>query len=228
MNPTDKALDSAMPGPITQPLSGPGIPLLFGDENLERGESNVHSRTGNILFNGISLHLAVTHYRALWDMTLEYDPKLEFGFVSPDIMVVSLSRALAPDTWYYRIGCEGPAPAFVAEVLSYRMWQQADLSQKPKIYASLRIPEFLLVDVTGKYLPERLLFKRLQADGTYRDEPGERDGIISALGFGVCLEDGQVRVYDAATGKEYVRPDEAQQRIDALEAELARLRSNAK
>jgi len=96
----------------------------------------------------------------------------------------------------------------------------------------------LLVDVTGKYLKQKLLLKRLQANGKYRDEQDADGGITSQLGFRLVIDtDGRLRVVHAWTGLPYVRPDEAQieaesrrraeDRIRELEAELARLKDKA-
>ena len=90
-------------------------------------------------------------------------------------------------------------------------------------------------DVTGKFLPQKLLLKRLQADGTYKDERDADGGVTSKLGFRIIMEDdGQIRIINAATGHRYVRPleaeaaamqaSEATERARQLEEELARLR----
>jgi hypothetical protein len=166
--------------------------------------------------------------------------------VSPDVLVVNPSGPLPDGLRSYRVGATGPAPVLAVEVLSRRSFQQQDLTNKPVIYAELGVAEYLLVDVTGEFLPEQLLIKRLQDDATWVDEQDADGGVTSALGFRVVLDpDGQVRVLDAAAGRAYPRPVEAyllaqaeaearraaeearraaEDRARQLEAELARLR----
>jgi hypothetical protein len=163
-------------------------------------------------------------------------------------MVVRPSERIPEQLSSYRIGVHGPAPVLVVEILSRRSFQQQDLALKPIIYAQLGVLEYILVDSTGEFLEQRLLLRRLQSDGTWLDEQDADGGVTSQLGFRIVLEDdNHPRVIDVATGKRYVRPEEAQQsldaaranieaaanerrqveeRIKALEAELNRLRGN--
>jgi hypothetical protein len=106
------------------------------------------------------------------------------------------------------------------EVLSERTHQQKDLTKKPKIYSGLGCREYILVDATGRFLPERLLLKRRQSDGSWLDKQDPDGGITSSFGFRVLLDtDGQVCVLNARTGTPYARPDEAQPALDQLAAE---------
>jgi hypothetical protein len=116
----------------------------------------------------------------------------------------------------------------VAEVLSEETAEERDLDEKLYIYAMTGIEEYLLVDVDGRFLPQRLVLKRLQPDRTWQDEQDADGGVTSRLGFRVIFDsDGRLRVVDKATGRKYARPDEAEARIRALEEELARLKKNA-
>jgi hypothetical protein len=92
-----------------------------------------------------------------------------------------------------------------------------------------------LIDVTGRFLPERLLLKRLRRNRTWNDEQDADGGITSKLGFRLIIDtDDRLRVVNARTEEPYARPDEAQaeaearreaeERVQALEEELARLR----
>src|SRR5207302_8716731 len=95
-------------------------------------------------------------------------------------------------------------------------YEQRDLNEKVTLYAKLGVAEYVLVDVTGQFLPQRLLLKRLQADGTWRDEQDADGGITSQLGFRLVIDnDGELRVLDAVTGRRYARPDEAEEEAEA-------------
>jgi Uma2 family endonuclease len=223
------------------PIIADDMPVMFEDEGQEEmGESDLHTRTTNILHYGIKAHLAPQpRYQVFANLNLYYHPTEPGAYVSPDAMVTETTRPLPLDLASYRIGEEGPAPGLTAEVLSRRTYQQGDLNRKPIIYARLGIPEYTLVDVTGEFLPERLLLRRLQPDGSWRDEQDPDGGVTSQLGFRVVLEpDGLIRIIEAATGNGYARPEEAQaeadraraamDRVRELEEELARLRGKGR
>ena len=67
-----------------------------------------------------------------------------------------------------------PPPCWWAKCLSERTAQQGDLREKLRIYALLGIREYILIDVTGEYLPQRLLLKRLRRNRTWKDEQDAR------------------------------------------------------
>jgi Uma2 family endonuclease len=219
------------------PISDDDLPLLYEDEEEgEMGEANIHVLTEEIFRNGLKAHLGrQRRYRVFSNMNLYYHPKDPKAYVSPDTMLVEPPRELGEDVSSYRIGVDGPAPKLTLEVLSARTAQQKDLEEKVIVYAKLGVQEYILVDVTGEYLPQRLLLKRLQPNGTWRDEQDPDGGVTSQLGFRLIIDtDGHLRMLNAATGERYARPDEAEteaearrqaeERIRVLEAELRRLR----
>ena len=215
--------------PVLQRIRPKGIPLLYEDEGLEMGESDIHTSTTDVLLYGLRYHFAPAGgYRVFSNMNLFYSGNDPAAYVSPDVMVVRPPRPLAEPVSSYRIGQEGPAPVLVGEVLSPRTWQEGDLTGKPILYAEIGVEEYILADVTGTMLAERLLLLRRQRGRRWRDERDADGGVTSRLGFRVVIEeDGQLRVINVKSGKRYARPDEAQaatDRVAALEEELARLR----
>jgi Uma2 family endonuclease len=236
------------------PASAEDWPLLYEDEEEgDLGEANIHVLTEEIFRNGLKAHLAgQRRYRVFSNMNLYYHPKDPKPYVSPDNMLVEPFRELGEDVSSYRIGVDGPAPLLTLEVLSARTAQQRDLTDKLIVYAKLGVQEYILVDVTGVYLPQRLLLKCLQPNGTWKDEQDPDGGVTSRLGFRLIIEtDGHLRMLNSRTGKSYARPNEAEteaearrqaeervheetaalgqaeERIRALEAELRRLRGTA-
>jgi Uma2 family endonuclease len=206
------------------------IPILYEDEDEgDMGESNPHVVTDGILHICIQAHLAGRpKYRVFSNMNLYYrdgprHPRTgSLPYVSPDIMVVVPYRPLGERITSYTIGTDGPAPRSVTETLSERSAQQRDLKEKTVAYSKLGVGEYILVDPTGAFLPERLLLKRLQRNGEYKDEQDADGGVTSDLGFRLIFdEDGLIRVLDAATGKPYIRPAEAEKKIQDLEARSA-------
>lgn len=214
------------------------LPILYEDEGQEHmGDSRPHGVAEAVVRFALMAHFAARPgYEVLPNMNLYYHRRDRWAYVSPDVMVVTPPAPLPAGLRSYRIGEAGPAPVLAVEVLSRRTFQQGDLTLKPVVYAGLGVQEYLLVDSTGEFLPERLLLKAAAGDGTWIDSRDQGEGVVSrAFGFGVRVEpDGGVRVYDVATGRRYARPDEAdaaaraaaaaEARVRELEAELARLR----
>jgi hypothetical protein len=240
------------------PIIAIDTPVMFEDEGQEEmGDAAPHSFVAHILFYGIAAHLKDKPvYQVYINLNLHYHPIKHTAYVSPDVMVVKPFERLPYEISSYRIGDDGPSPLLVTEVLSPRTAQQGDLTIKPAVYADSKIPEYLLVDPSGKFLKERLLIRRLQADGTWLDSQDEDGGVTSVLGFRVVIEsDDQIRVINTATGERYARPTEAEsmrreveelklkleerdremekfrqlavQKTQDLEAELKRLRKEA-
>jgi Uma2 family endonuclease len=163
-------------------------------------------------------------YRVYTNLNVYYHPTDPRPYVSPDAFAVKPAKDLGEDVTSYRIGPDGPAPSLIAEVLSQRSFQQRDLTDKVTLYALLKVAEYILVDPIGRFLPQRLLLKRLQPDGSWLDEQDEDSGVTSQFGFRLVFDtDGKLRVLNAATRAAYPRPQELE-RIPELEAEVARLR----
>jgi Uma2 family endonuclease len=213
------------------PMLLDSIPILYEDEEWDMGENNIHFLSDDILFNGIGAFLRETRptLQVFSNLNLYYKtaPLHErtgsSPYVVPDVMVVEAHTPLPENTPSYTIGKEGPTPLLATETLSRSTADTRDLTDKPVIFAMLGIPEYILVDPTGKELPQRLILKRLQPNRTWKDEQDADGGVTSQLGFRVIWdEDGRLRVVNLATGWHYPRPDEA----DA--AEKARLIAEAK
>lgn len=212
------------------------MPILYEDEDEgDMGESNPHVVQDEIARIGVAAHLAAHHpqLRAYSNMNLYYrkgPPHPRTGsapYVSPDLMVVEPKE---PDDEIasYTIGTDGPVPRLTLEILSVRSAQQRDLTDKLVVYAQLGVPEYVLVDRTGRFLPQRLLLKRLQSDGTWKDELDADGGVTSQLGFRIVWDaDGFLRVLNAATGLRYVRPMEAQREAEARQAAEDNVRREA-
>jgi len=192
-----------------------GIPIMFEDDDEgDMGEANIHVSTDMILHVCLMAHFAKQpQYKVYSNLNFYYDPraKKKKPYVSPDCMVVEPTRHLEDSIASYWLEKDGPAPIFAAEILSQRSFQQQDLGKKLRIYASLGIPEYALIDVTGQMLPERLLLKKLQPDRSWLDVRDAADGgLTSQLGFRLIIEeDENLRVLNVRSGHRYLRPLEA-------------------
>ncbi|MBI3467199.1 MAG: Uma2 family endonuclease, partial [Planctomycetes bacterium] len=174
------------------PIIATDTPIMFEDEGQEEmGESEPHTITEDILYHGVKAHLAgypkYERYRVFSNLNLHYSEIKRRAYVSPDLMVVAPARKLRPSVRSYRVGTTGPAPVLTGEVLSERSFQQQDLHNKPKIYSDLGVREYILVDVTAEFLPEKLLLKRLRGDRIWKDERDTDGGVTSRLGFRLII-----------------------------------------
>jgi Uma2 family endonuclease len=218
-----------MAGPLTsfrpQSLRHPAvfppvtIPLLHEDEEERMGEANPHARGIHIVFLGIESHLAENHPElgVYTNLNLYYatEPnegmKAQTGCVAPDLMVVEASQPLPYEIKSFTIGRDGPAPRLTVESLSERTAEERDLKDKPTLFAFMGVHEYILIDPIGEFLPEKLLLKRLQPDGTWKDERDADGGVTSVLGFRIVVEaDGLLRVLDVQSGRKYLRPNEGE------------------
>jgi Uma2 family endonuclease len=218
------------------PIITDGLPLIYEDDDEgDMGEASIHTDSVDIVLYGVGAHLAdQPQLRVFSNLNLYYSPTDRKAYASPDLMVAEPEER-ERDFDSFRIGTDGPTPLMVAEVLSERTAQQGDLREKLRIYALIGIREYIIIDVTGRFLSQRLLVKRLRRDRTWKDEQDPDGGVTSKLGFRLIIDtDGRLRVINATTGERYIRPSEAwaaagelaaiQERIRALQEELAHLR----
>jgi Uma2 family endonuclease len=228
--------------PVLRSLWPKGYPEIC-DEEIEIGESTLHTRTCEILAYGLEFHFVDQGtFRVFRNLNLYYSDEKPSLFVASDSMVVETSEPLPAELTSYGIGQDGPVPLLMAEVLSPRTCQKGDLEAKPVLFKALGIREYIVIDVSGDLLAKRLVLMRRQKDGSWTEAQDADGGVTSDLGFRLIVDaDGQLRVIDAKTGHPYPRPSEAlaaearwtaeaearrlaEDRNRALEEELARLR----
>ena len=145
--------------------------------------------------------------------------------VAPDVFVVKGVPRRKRRT--YKVWEEGKGPDVVIEVSS-RKTRREDLGPKKGTYEMMGVQEYYLFDPLGEYLETPLVGYRLTDEG-YR--PLKQEPLVSeVLGLALQVEEGELRLYDPATGEKLLTPLEAQEarrqaeaRAEAAEAELARL-----
>ncbi|HET9210895.1 MAG TPA: Uma2 family endonuclease [Thermoanaerobaculia bacterium] len=151
------------------------------------------------------------------------DPR---SVVAPDVFLV---RGVPKgDRKVFKLWEEGRAPSLVIEVTSDSTSDE-DVGKKKTCYESLGVEEYILHDPEGDYLKPRLQGFRLFR-GRYEPIPRRMDGSLDSRVTGLTLEiEGKnLRLVDTATGERLLRVNELDDRIRALEAELARLRAAPK
>lgn len=209
-----------------------GWPLMLEDDLIEAlgmGEANYHYVENGIAFYGIKAHLADRPGLHIFaNLNVYYHPRNPRWYVSPDVMVVDADLDPRGLMKSYRIPDDGPPPILTVETMSESSGLERDLEEKVEIYARMKVPEYILIDPFARYLYRHVLLKRFQPNGRYCDEWDADGGITSRFGFRLIFEEGQPRVVDAKTGRRYARPEEADERIRKLEAELARMKKRSK
>jgi Uma2 family endonuclease len=140
--------------------------------------------------------------------------------IAPDTFVVKNCKPGPRET--FRIWKERRRPNFVLETTS-KTTRREDRGTKKEAYAAIQVPEYFLYDPLGDWLKPPLQGFRLK-DGAY--EPIAADaagGIVSQeLGVRFVLEQGQLAMYDVATGEQLHSEAEW---AEVLEEVVARLRA---
>ena len=160
------------------------------------------------------------------DLSMPYVKGSPGKMLVPDIFV-ALSAEEREGRSSYKLW-EEPAPDFVLEDLSPGNWRRDAVDKRP-LYQRLGVREYWMFDETakrlrddaGRRLGELLVGYWLRA-GEYERVRANAAGRLPSkvLGLELCVRDGLVRFYDAATGEYLATYSEAQARIAALEAEL--------
>ncbi|MEI7684024.1 MAG: Uma2 family endonuclease [Planctomycetota bacterium] len=214
-----------------------GIPVIYEDdehEDILMGENVGHYAAGGLLFFCLQAHLKRHHPELLVACNLNCyyldTPKSKKSgrnpYISADAMIVQRNGDNEKPTSYI-IGKDGPPPFFVCEILSQLSGTIRDPIEKPEIYAKLGVTEYLLIDELGRFLPQPLLLKKLRPDRTWEDSLDDDGGVTSRLGFRI-VHDGELHVLDAATGKPYVRPGDAEDEVESIEREKQAIERKAR
>jgi Uma2 family endonuclease len=155
--------------------------------------------------------------------------------VSPDVFVIfGVSNRQRRSYKAWQEG--GKLPSFVLEITS-RTTKRQDQEEKPKLYASLGVEEYVQYDPTADYLKPQLQGARL-VEGVYQSLPlrATAEGIpylhSQVLGLDLQLHDPYpalglaplpraLRFYDPETGTKLLNREEVEQERVALEQENA-------
>lgn len=151
--------------------------------------------------------------------------------IAPDVL---MARGVTKwDRDSYLLWDEEP-PCLIFEITS-RSTSREDTQKKKDVYEKIGVQEYILFDPYGDYLKPRLQGFRLQ-EGRYEPIPPNVDGTLDSRTTGLILrpEGKRLRLVDRATGERLLWQEEvdaawkaAEERVRALEAELARLRGQS-
>jgi Uma2 family endonuclease len=196
------------------------------------GETEIHIREIIYLLEALAEHLReVPEVYVGADMLLYYVEGNPRQFVVPDVFVtLGVPRGQRRT---YKLWEEGRPPTLIVEVTSDST-RNEDVSRKKSLYESLGVEEYFLYDPLQDYLRPPVQGFRL-VNGRYQPVQVEPDGAVLSQTAGISLriEERGIRVVVSATGvpilsNEEVRTAqrEAEEELDRLRAELARLRGD--
>ncbi len=144
--------------------------------------------------------------------------------VAPDTFVVKNCKPGRRRT--FLIWKEKRHPNFVLETTSKKT-RREDAGKKKRIYAQIKVAEYFLYDPTGDWLkPQRLQGFRLRGTDFEPIAP-EADGSLHSIELGVrfALEDGELVMFDIATGERLLSEEEARL-LEARRADEERRRAD--
>jgi Uma2 family endonuclease len=155
------------------------------------------------------------------DLMLYYEEGNPRRSVSPDVFVTRGVPKL-PQRRTYLVWREGRPPDFVLEITSPST-RREDLQSKRATYERMGVAEYALFDPLDEYLRPALQGFRL-VEGRYEPWEATPEGhlVSDVLGLELRHTPGGLRLFDPASGRLLLTPDE---REDALAAEARARRS---
>lgn len=215
-------------------------------------ESPLHLKVMLDLIEGLTRRYAeVPDVWVSGNLFLCYERGNPAACIAPDVLVAK--GVVADRTRHnYLLWEEQVPPCLVIEVTSRKTYRE-DRVKKKNVYERIGVEEYVLFDPSGEYLRPRLQEYRLQ-DGCYQAVRLEEDGSLLSQSTGLRLrpEGKRLRLVDAVTGEPVLWPEEvesarvaavaaqhvaeakaaeeaaarraAEERVQALEEELSRLR----
>lgn len=157
------------------------------------------------------------------NMMMYYEEGNPQKSISPDVFVAF--GVGKKERRIYQIWNEGKPPDFVLEFSSSNTYRR-DQNEKKHLYAEIGILEYFLYDPERRLLPIPILGFRL-VDGEYIQIQPDADGNVYSekLDLELRLRGDNFGFYDIANEKWLVTlAEQAENRAEAAEAELARLR----
>lgn len=209
-------------------------------------ETDAHRNWMIININRLSRHFSGRKVYVSGNLLIYYVEGDARKCVAPDTFVVKNCKPGKRDI--FQIWKERRKPNFALETTS-KTTRGEDSGEKKKKYALIGVKEYFLYDPYGDWLKPPLQGYSL-VQGAYENIPPDAEGGVASkeLGIRFILEDGDLAMFDAATGKRLLTDDEwesqraddekrradnekrradlAEQRAKALADELARLKES--
>jgi len=211
------------------------LDLLFPTDDdvgvVKVSQSPMHDILTNLITTMLRMYLPEPEWLITNDVLIHWGRK-GVPPKSPDVAVISGGRRPKRREKSYRIGRDGPRPAFVVEVTSAETLEN-DLITKKLFYAAIGIQEYLIIDLLAKESTDwQLSGYRLGTSPFYEEITPDADGGITFTSIGIrFLATGQRRLdlYDATTSERLLTPDEqrTQAKTQQTRAEAEKARAEA-
>ncbi|MCE7988398.1 MAG: Uma2 family endonuclease [Caldilinea sp. CFX5] len=218
--------DAATERYLQQPLTL--LDILYPSEDdvgvVYMAQSPLHNLLTDLLSVMLSTYLGARDWLILHDVLVLWGvrgipPK------SPDLAAIPGGRRPI-DEKSYRVGRDGPIPAFVIEVTSTET-RNEDLDNKPLHYAALGIKEFLIIDILNETTGDWDLIGYRLEDGPYYRRlslDAEKGITFTTVGLRfVAVNRTRIEVYDSATGQRLLTSQELKTQAEAQAARAAEL-----
>jgi Uma2 family endonuclease len=216
-------------------------PLYPDSDAVAVGESDFHMLALILLREALEdFFAAVADVYVASDMFWYWEQGNPRASRSPDVLVargVGKHRRRSFRSWE-----ENARPCVLFEIASERTWRE-DVTDKVRLYARLKVPEYFVFDPEGVYVKPPLQGFRLGKRGYVPLLP-EQDGSLTSteLGLRFTPEGSMLRLRNAASGRRVLtraeraenaerrnrrareEAQEARQQVQELKAELERLR----
>ena len=184
-------------------------------------QSIIHNIWCMILANLLRTYLDASKFLVTQDNLIYW----ERGTIppnAPDLAVIPGGKTSPDEHNSFRVGRDGPIPAFVVEITSKGTCSE-DLTIKPTKYAAIGIKEYLIIDFrTHKNKDWALIGYRLEASSPYyKKMKPDADGGLTFETIGlrfVAVKRERIDVYNTATGERLLTLDEQKARAEAAEA----------
>ena len=152
-------------------------------------------------------------------------------WVEPDVLVAF--GVGGHDRLSYVIWQEGKPPDFVLEVASVSTWRR-DRDEKPSLYESLGVKEYVLYDAVGGLLEPRLqghvlrggAYRAMELESLPNGEPGLRSEVLGLFAY-LRGPDQELRWHDPETGRDLEDHEEALASRQAAEARTLQAETRA-
>jgi Uma2 family endonuclease len=206
------------------------LDLLFPTEDdvgvVKVSQSPWHDRLANLIATILRLYFSDRNWLTTQDVLIHWGrrgipPK------SPDIAAIVGGRMPARRDKSYRVGRDGPLPAFVVEITSEET-REEDLTGKKLFYAAVGVQEYLIIDLLAKETTDwKLSGYRLGESPFYEEIPPDADGGLTFQSIGlrfVAIGNQRIELYDATTGErlltQKMRAEQEKARADQYETLL--------
>ena len=206
------------------------LELLYPIEDdvgvVKVAESPLHDILVTLLATMLRVYLNAHDWLVTSDVIVHWGFK-RAPYKSPDIAAILGGKLPADEEKSYRVGRDGPLPAFVVEVTSEET-RTTDLYEKNLLYAAVGVKEYLIIDLLANRSREwRLIGYRIGDKPRYKRITPDADGGLSFQSIGlrfVYVGNKRVDIYDITTGQRLLTPDELKTKA---ETEAARAETEA-